>query len=100
MNNSVKQMNQTFNYLLPCISKEKNDSLGDHSSYHLFQGSLGEKYNYQNATWSFIYFNIQNIAVLVLLDETPSSHVDYKQLTYQYAKIIENRIHDNLDDLV
>lgn len=96
LSDSIKMMNDTFNMILPCVSTEVLYQIGDQSFYRLFQGELTEQYNYENATWSFLYFRVHNITVLVLLDEVPTSSVDYRQLTHQYAKTIYARIDQQL----
>lgn len=95
--NSSQQMNKTFTDILTLISTDIPAPLGNQSIYRLFQGRLDEQYNYKNSTWSYIYFRIRNITVLVLLDEVPTSNINYKNLTYQYAEIIKDRIIFNLN---
>jgi len=94
---SSGQMANTFNKILNCISEGNNITIGNHSIYRLYQGSMGKEYNYQNASWSYVYFRMQNILVLILLDEVPSSDIDYEDLTFQYARIIEDRLNNYLD---
>jgi len=97
---SAERMNTTFTELLPLVSSSIPNQIGDHSIYRLFKGIMSGEFDYKNQTvsWSYIYFRIQNISVFVLLDEIPASDVDYPQLTYQYAKIIEEKIIDYYED--
>jgi PKD repeat protein len=94
MIHSSKQMSNTFNELLDNKTIEKIENIGNQSIIRLYQGNLGENYEYQNASWSFIYFRIKNIIVFILLDEIPSSNIDYIDLIYNYSKTIENRINN------
>jgi len=94
--NSSERMSNILDEILNDTLVENVVQVGDTSIYKLYEGSLGEEYGYQNATWSFIYFRIENIVSFVLLDEIPSSEVDYVLLTIKYAEIVEERINASL----
>jgi len=97
---SAERMNATFTELLPLISSSIPDQVGNQSIYRLFKGKMSGEFDYDNQTvsWSYLYFRLQNITVFVLLDEIPASDVDYPQLTYHYATIIEENIIDYYKD--
>lgn len=94
--NSSEQMSNILDEMLNNTSVENVEQVGNISIYKLYEGSMGEEYEYQNATWSFIYFKIENIVAFVLLDEIPSSEIDYVAFTIKYAEIVEERINANL----
>ncbi|MCX6664521.1 MAG: hypothetical protein NT038_00450 [Euryarchaeota archaeon] len=86
--NMIKSLNASLNRTTP----QDVPQVGNQSIYELFQGNMGEYYGYQNATWSIIYFIIENITVSLLLEGQMNSNINYVELTLNYAKIIENRI--------
>jgi hypothetical protein len=86
--NMINSLNSSLNRTTP----QDISQIGDDSVYELFQGNMGEYYGYQNATWSFIYFRIENIVVNLLLEGIMEWNIDYVNLTFDYSKIIENRI--------
>jgi len=86
--NMINSLNSSFNRTTP----QDIPQIGDESIYELFQGNMGEYYGYQNATLSFIYFRIKNIVVNLLLEGIMEWNIDYVNLTFDYSKIIENRI--------
>jgi hypothetical protein len=86
--NMINSLNSSLNRATP----QDISQIGDDSVYELFQGNMGEYYGYQNATWSFIYFRIENIVVNLLLEGIMEWNIDYVNLTFDYSKIIENRI--------
>ena len=91
---------QTFDSLddgLNRTTPQNIEQIGDESIYELFEGNMGEYYSYINATWSFIYFRIKNVAVGLLLEGIAEWDIDYVNLTLSYAKIVENRINLSLN---
>lgn len=90
--NSSKNMADTFDQMLPNILTWDNVTIGNQSIYRLYEGMFDQEYNYQNATWSYVYFRINNIISLIVVDEIPSSDLNYVDLTFQYARIVEERI--------
>ena len=94
--NSSEQMSNILDGMLNKTSVENVEQVGNTSIYNLYEGSMGAEYGYQNATWSFIYFRIENIVAFVLLDEIPPSEIDYVGFTIKYAEIVEERINASL----
>lgn len=94
--NSSEQISNILDEMLNNTSVENVEQVGNTSIYKLYEGSMGAEYGYQNATWSFIYFRIENIVAFVLLDEIPSSEMDYVGFTIKYAEIVEERINASL----
>jgi PKD repeat protein len=90
--NSSKSMDETFDQILPRVPVEVNMSVGNQSIYRLYQGISTEEYYNQSATWSYIYFRFNDIVAVIIIDEIPSSNISYVDLTFQYAKNVEERI--------
>ena len=95
--NLSAQMSNSLKGSMNRITPQNVEKIGDNSIYELFEGSMGEYYGYQNATWSFVYFRIENILVYLLLQGIPDWELDYINLTINYAKIIEGRINASLE---
>ena len=96
LQNSSERMSVILDTILNLTSTENIEQIGDESIYKLYQGLLGDDYENQSATWSFIYFRIENILAYLLVNEIPSSEIDYVNLTIKYAKIVEERINSNI----
>lgn len=92
MYNLSEQLASSLSDRLNIITPQDVQKIGDDSIYELFEGNMGEHYGYLNATWSFICFRIENITVSLLLEGLTEWNVNYVELTFNYAKIIENRI--------
>jgi hypothetical protein len=86
--NLINSMTSLLNKTTP----QDIPQIGDESVYELFQGNMGEYYGYQNATWSFIYFRIGNVVVNLLLEGLMEWNIDYVELTFNYTRIIEDRL--------
>ena len=96
LQNSSEKMSDILDLILNSSYIENVVQVGNSSIYMLYQGSLGEEYENESATWSFIYFRIENILVYLLINEVPSSEVDYVCLTLKYAEIVEERIYSSI----
>lgn len=96
LQNSSERMSEILNSILNLKSTEKPEKIGNNSIYNLYQGRLSDDYENQSATWSFIYFRIEDILAYLLVNEIPTSEIDYVNLTINYAKIVESRINSNL----
>ncbi len=96
--NSSQQIIQIASENWNLVSDQISDSIGNQSVYRLYEVNLTEEYEYDNASWSFIYFRVQNISVYIDLKEIPTTTVNYQDLTYQYASLIEQRIQSYFAD--
>ena len=96
LQNSTEMMSKILNTILNLKSIENIEQVGNKSIYKLYQGLLGDDYENQSATWSFIYFRIDNILAYLLVNEIPTSEIDYVNLTMKYAKIVEERINSHI----
>lgn len=96
LQNSSDVMSKILNIILNLTHTENIEQVGDSSVYKLYQGSLGVEYENESATWSYIYFRVESILVYLLLNEVPTSEIDYVDINIKYAKIVENRIKDIL----
>lgn len=97
MHNLSEEMVNSLNVSLNRTTPQNIPQFGDESIYELFQGNIGEYYGYQNATWSIMYFRIENIAVSLLLEGLMNWNIDYVELTFNYTRIIESRINTMLN---
>lgn len=71
------------------------EPIGNESIYDLFLNISGTYYKSTNATFSFIYFRLENVVVYLFLEGIPNNQMDYTLKTIEYAKIIENNISEN-----
>lgn len=96
MLNLSEEMVKSLNGQLNRTTPQNVPQFGDESIYELFQGNMGEDYGYQNATWSIMYFKIENITVGLLLEGLMNWNVDYVEQTFNYTRIIEGRLNTML----
>jgi|GEM_PF-3081845 len=92
MLNLSDNMNNSLNSFLNNSTPQDIPQIGDESLYELFQGNMGEYYGYQNATWSIMYFRMENIVVNLILEGLMEWNIDYVELTFNYTRIIEDRL--------
>ena len=96
LQNSSERMSVILDSIINLTSTENIEKIGNNSIYKLYQGLLGDDYENQSATWSFIYFRIENIVAYLLVNEVPTSEIDYVNITIKYAKIVEERINSKI----
>lgn len=99
---NLNQANQSFEFLNNEISESIDPSkentspnvnlIGNESEHKVFENVDGMNYKTKNVTFSYIIFRVKNVVIYLFTEGLPSQEINYSQITFDYAQIIEDNI--------